>query len=70
MEAIQIEIEYITDITSDVSSAEDLTTLAEKHKVLMFSKTNCPYCVELKRTLGKLLCADNSTFISTNITKN
>ena len=52
MAAIQFDVEYITDVTTSVSSEEDLQVLTETYKVLMFSKSKCPYCVELKRTLG------------------
>ena len=55
MDAIQVDVEYINDITNNVSSENELKTLAGKYKVLMFSKTNCPYCVELKRTLGDII---------------
>ena len=55
MEAINVDVEYINDITNSVSPENDLTTLAENFKVLMYSKTNCPYCVELKRTLGEII---------------
>ena len=52
MQAIQIEAEYLTDITADVTATEEcINSLKAKFPVLVFSKITCSFCIEMKRTL-------------------
>ena len=46
-----IDVEYLSDITANISSEDDINTLSSTYDVLVFSKTTCSFCVEMKRTL-------------------
>jgi tellurite resistance protein TehA-like permease/glutaredoxin len=39
------------NVTTAALTAQDLTTMISNHPVVMFSKSTCPFCIELKRTL-------------------
>ncbi|CAF0746216.1 unnamed protein product [Rotaria sordida] len=46
------------DKASGNSIKDEINQLIKDHKVMVFSKTNCPYCTKAKKILGKYKIKD------------